>query len=500
MPTVAKSSGPEPPGYHRRRPENTALFQAVRRHLREFLDVLDGEPESSGLPVHVRQELERYLRCGILAHGFVRVWCPHCKDDLLVGFSCQGRGVCSSCSGRRMADTAGRWVDRVLPGVPWRQWVLTVPFELRLWMAWDPALMTEVLTVLQREIGRRLRWLARRKGRSGGRHASVTVIQRFGSALNLNVHMHSLVAEGVWVPSSVAPDVPEWVPLRLKNEDVSAVLHRVELGVTRLLIERGLLVEDDEVSAPAGLSDVDPDRALELGLMQASVHLRIATGPRAGQSVRRVGAGVRAVSSGGQPRRKRMHAGSGSFDLHAAVLVRRGNREGLERLSRYLLRPAIATKRLRLRWDGRYEYHLGRPWADGTAALLFDPHELMEKLAALVPIPRANLVRYHGVLAPAAKWRSKVVPKADADGRVCGRRAPGGVAPSDRIPWPQLLRRAFLVQVLRCAGCGNTRRLLTEVTEPAAIHRILEHLGLPLDSEGPVPVRGPPLRLVPWAS
>jgi len=360
--------------------------------------------------------------------------------------------------------------------------------------------MTEVLTVLQREIGRRLRWLARRKGRSGGRHASVTVIQRFGSALNLNVHMHSLVAEGVWVPSSVAPDVPEWVPLRLKNEDVSAVLHRVELGVTRLLIERGLLVEDDEVSAPAGLSDVDPDRALELGLMQASVHLRIATGPRAGQSVRRVGAGVRAVSSGGQPRRKRMHAGSGSFDLHAAVLVRRGNREGLERLSRYLLRPAIATKRLRLRWDGRYEYHLGRPWADGTAALLFDPHELMEKLAALVPIPRANLVRYHGVLAPAAKWRSKVVPKADADGRVCGRRAPGGVAPSDRIPWPQLLRRAFLVQVLRCAGCGNTRRLLTEVTEPAAIHRILEHLGLPLDSEGPVPVRGPPLRLVPWAS
>ena len=132
------------------------MFQAVRRHLREFLDVLDGETESNGLPVHVRQELERYLRCGILAHGFVRVWCPHCKDDLLVGFSCQGRGVCSSCSGRRMADTAGRWVDRVLPGVPWRQWVLTVPFELRLWMAWDPALMTEVLTVFQREMGRRL--------------------------------------------------------------------------------------------------------------------------------------------------------------------------------------------------------------------------------------------------------------------------------------------------------------------------------------------------------
>jgi hypothetical protein len=399
-----------------------------------------------------------------------------------------------------MADTAGRWVDRVLPGVPWRQWVLTVPFELRLWMAWDPALMTEVLTVFQREMGRRLGMLARRKGRPGGRHGSVTVIQRFGSALNLNVHMHSLVAEGVWVPSAVAPEVPEWVPLRLKDEDVAAVLYRVEAGVTRLLIERGLLVEDDDISAPAGLSDVDPDRALELGVMQASVQLRIATGPRAGQSVRRVGASPRSVPSGRGARRKRMHARSGSFDLHAAVLVRRANREGLERLSRYLLRPAIASKRLRLRWDGRYEYQLGRPWADGTAALLFDPHELMEKLAALVPIPRANLIRYHGVLAPAAKWRSRVVPKADAEGRVCGRRAPGGVAPSDRIPWSQLLRRAFLVQVLRCAGCGNSRRLLAEITEPDAIHRILEHLGLPLDSEGPVPVRGPPPRLAPWAS
>ncbi len=124
----------------------------------------------------------------------------------------------------------------------------------------------------------------------------------------------------------------------------------------------------------------------------------------------------------------------------------------------------------------------------------------MEKLAALVPIPRANLVRYHGVLAPAAKWRSKVVPKADDEGRVCGRRAPGGVAPNDRIPWSQLLRRAFLVQVLRCAGCGNTRRLVSEVTEPDAIRRILEHLGLPLDSEGPVPVRGPPVQFVPLAS
>ena len=488
----------EPPGYSRRRPEGTALYGAVRLHMRAFLDGLD--EESAGLPAHVQRELESYLRCGILAHGFVRVWCPTCKDDLLVGFSCQGRGICPSCGGRRMADTAARWVDRVLPGVPWRQWVLTVPFELRLWMAWNPALMTDVLSVFQRAIRRRLRLMARAMGHRGGQHASVTVVQRFGSALNLNVHLHSLVAEGVWVPSKADPDRPQWVPLRLGQDDVAAVLAAVDVEVTRLLVERGLLAEDEDGDVPLGLPDGDPDRAVELGLMRASIALRVATGPRAGQPVRRVGAPSRPLKASSEGRRKRMHARSGAFDLHAAVLVRRSDRQGLERLGRYLLRPAIATDRLRLRGDGRYEYGLRRAWSDGTTALLFDPHELMEKLAALVPIPRANLVRYHGVLAPAANWRRYVIPQADEEDRICGHRAPGGRVPKDRTPWSQLLRRAFRVQVLRCARCGNARRILAEVTEPDAVKGILEHLGLPLDTEGPVPTRGPPLADLPWAS
>ncbi|HJN77361.1 MAG TPA: transposase zinc-binding domain-containing protein, partial [Myxococcota bacterium] len=167
--------------------------------MESFLELVDADPSGGGLPAHVRAEMERFLKCGILAHGFVRVRCSTCKDDLLVAFSCKGRGFCPSCGGRRMADTAARWVDRVLPDVPWRQWVLTVPVPLRLAMAWDPGLLTDVLTIFQRAMAGRLRLLARRKGLSGGQHASVTVVQRFGSALNLNVHLHSLVADGVWV-------------------------------------------------------------------------------------------------------------------------------------------------------------------------------------------------------------------------------------------------------------------------------------------------------------
>ena len=100
-----------------------------------------------------------------------------------------------------------------------------------------------------------------------------------------------------------------------------------------------------------------------------------------------------------------MHAKGGGFDLHAGLLVPRADRKRLERVSRYLLRPALALERLHEVGEDGYEWVLKRPWADGTHALRFSGHELMEKLAVLVPMPRANLVRYHGVLAPAARWR-----------------------------------------------------------------------------------------------
>ena len=345
------------------------------------------------------------------------------------------------------------WTDWVLPGVPWRQWVLTVPFELRLWMAWDTDLMTDVLTLFQRAIRHRLRLLARRKGVRDGRHASVTVIQRFGSSLNLNVHFHSLVADGVWAPGREA----------------------------------------------GAFANLDPDQQLALALMEASVAQRIGTGPRAGR-VERVGTRPTSLRPAPTARPIRpMVARRGDFDLHAATRIRAKERHRLECMARYLLRPPIATDRLRLRRDGNYEYDLRRPWADGTTGFVFTPHELMEKLAALIPMPRANLVRYHGVLAPASSFRAAVVPRPDEEGRVCGHRHPGGPVPKGRVPWAWLLRRVFHSEVLRCARCGGPRRLLAEITDPDAIRGTLEHLGLPLDSYGAVKLRGPPV-LLPWVS
>ena len=118
-----------PPEYRRREPEKEPLYQVLAGHLETFLQQA-GTAEHR-LPLHVEKEMRAYLECGILAYGFVRARCEDCGAGRAVAFSCKKRGFCPSCSGRRMADTAARLVDEVLPRVPVRQWVLSFPYEIR---------------------------------------------------------------------------------------------------------------------------------------------------------------------------------------------------------------------------------------------------------------------------------------------------------------------------------------------------------------------------------
>jgi hypothetical protein len=97
------------------------------------------------------------------------------------------------------------------------------------------------------------------------------------------------------------------------------------------------------------------------------------------------------------------------FDLHANVAVAANNRDGLEHLARYVLRPPIAQERLTRTADGSVLLILKAEWSDGTTHLLFEPIELLERLAALTPRPRINLVLHQGVLAPQSRWRARAV-------------------------------------------------------------------------------------------
>ena len=148
------------------------------------------------------------------------------------------------------------------------------------------------------------------------------------------------------------------------------------------------------------------------GLSSASIQGRIALGPRAGARVWRVGDDPDApwvLSTA--PR----HAHLAGFDLQANVAVPASDRARLEQLCRYLLRPAVAQDRLRLLDDGRIVLTLKTAWADGTRAMVFEPLELLEKLAALTPRPRINLVLYHGVLARIAARVQRLLQRRGLD-------------------------------------------------------------------------------------
>ncbi len=181
--------------YARHQPENTLLYQVIEKYYPAFVAHLAAEGRP--LPDYVHQEFEDYLKCGRLEHGFLRVRCESCRHERLVAFSCKRRGFCPSCGARRMVDSAALLVDTILPRLPMRQWVLSFPFHLRLLFARQPLVMSKVLAIAYRTIST---FLIKKAGFSHktARTGAVTLIQRFGSALNLNIHFHMLFLDGVY--------------------------------------------------------------------------------------------------------------------------------------------------------------------------------------------------------------------------------------------------------------------------------------------------------------
>ena len=407
------------------------------------------------LPRHVEREFSAYLGCGDPAAGFAWLECEDCKHHRLVLFSCKTRGFCPSCAGRRMAERAAHLVDRVIPHVATRQWVLTVPWTRRWLLARRSDLADGVLRVALRTIGR---WYRQTAGRTAGKSGSVTSIQRFGSALNLNLHFHIIHVDGVF--DRGADEALRFFDAMPTTEDIEELV--VELG---LACERWLGKHGFAGAAEDNVEDDDAQGILQL----ASVAGAVATGERAGRRVKRVTMlGGKEFALG--PR----CAAYEGYNLHANVALAATERVALERLCRYILRPPLAVKRLERLPDGRVRVGMKRIWSDGTGAVEFTVLEFTEKLAAIIPPPRANQVLYSGVLAGNAGWRKEVIPKvptsesAKAEARLwlkLVKRREAGVttAEVDSPGWADLLKRVFGVDGWQCPCCGKRMTLRTIV-------------------------------------
>lgn len=480
--------------YERRRPEATTLYQVVQDNLETLYGAVDDGAVKLGLPRFVRKELEGYLECGLLCRGFARLRCDGCAETRLVAFACKGRGFCPSCLGRRMSATAANLVDYVMPKVPLRQWVLTVPFAWRSRLGFDGPLLGAVVRKFADAVlafyKRRLTDEVGMVGQSG----AVLVVQRTSSDLRLNPHVHAVFLDGIFHEDAKGEVVFHTLP-RLDTADVARVLEDATKRITGYLRRRGLL-SDDEGEHGGGLAAADADESAALAELASTAASGMT--PPGGPSWKR---GALPALTHARDFDRHLSVGRAGFTLHAATRVGPMDERGREALLKYILRPPIAQERITEGPEGLVRIALKKPFSDGTFAVDLDPLSLLTRLCASVPPPRFHTTRYAGVLASASKLRSRILPKLDEVPSAAESSAPDqGPEPVARRcryrPWAELMMRTFDLDVLCCPRCSGRLRLVALMTEPKELRRYLRVLGEATEAPERSAARGPPY----WSS
>jgi hypothetical protein len=309
-----------------------------------------------------------------------------------------------------------------------------------------------------------------------GQTGAVTFVQRFAGNLRLNPHLHMVVPDGLFVPGPEgSPAAFHPLPPPTRDE-----LRKLVVKVaSRLgpLAERRL--EQARTEADSRFAD-DEDHALRA----ASAEAVRSPNPTPGQD---------GLFDDGLS--KPLCDAADGFTLHAARTVPAHDREGLEQLCRYGLRPPFSNDRLSLDPDGRVRLRLLHPWPGGQTDVVLDPLQFLRRTAALIPRPYRNLTRYHGVLANRSKLRPFLPrPRTAAQATQPEDPAPPSPAPAptlERQPWAVLLKRVLDVEGLKCPKCQAPMVVLAFLTDTRVVRKILDHLRIPADLPVLAPARCP---------
>jgi hypothetical protein len=303
--------------YRPRKPQDTLLHRLVREHLATFVAYTEA-PRAAPLPRYVKDAFERYLACGDFSRGFVRCHCDACRHDVLVAFSCKQRGLCPSCGARRMSDIAANVTDAILPSAPVRQWVLSLPFELRGLAATKPDVLTALGRIFAEQVERVTKRLA---GVAGAETGSISCPPRFGGSLTLHVHFHLLAVDAVFDKQGEGVCLHEAPPPA--KADVVDVARRVHDRALAWLRRHRYL---DERSAEALCNEPAAET-----LIDALARLALAAGTFVGQPLP---AAERAGDEDLDRKEPRLSATCNGFDVHGDVRVQALDDERRERLVR----------------------------------------------------------------------------------------------------------------------------------------------------------------------
>src|SRR5690606_2790539 len=262
---------------------------------------------------------------------------------------------------------------------------------------------------------------------------------RFGSDLRTNLHLHGLFLDGAYgedehgarrFARAAAPS----------PDEVEVILARIVTKARAWLEEQG------------GEDALDGD---ELALAQSHHVSSRSSGAEAHRPDDDLLEQGRVVHL---PTRRK--ARIDGFDLDAEVAVHEHERDRLEYLCRYVLRPPLALDRLKLLSDGLVCIELKHPWRDGTTHVSMSTSTFLARLASLVPRPRANTTLYFGVLAPHSRDRASITPKPTTK-----------TSRVEDSSWAALMKHSFGLDVLSCPKCKGRLRFVAIVFDPDEVKR-----------------------------
>ncbi|WP_274519433.1 transposase [Legionella cincinnatiensis] len=197
-----------------------------------------------------------------------------------------------------------------------------------------------------------------------------------------------------------------------------------------------------------------------ISFKRSSISYRIAIAPYQGRKIiifKTLPSGEEVESIFGKSLAK-----SSGFSLHAGVSVKSYQRDKVERLCRYITRPAVSTQRMKFLPDGKIRYELKTPYKNGTTHVVFEPLDFIVRLVALVPKPRMHLTRFYGVFAPNSAYRATVTSEAKQKKSKSTAKDVSGEDESHRLKmsWTMRLKRVFNIDVSVCIHCQGLVRII----------------------------------------
>jgi len=408
---AGEAPGPQP--YRPRHPEHSAFYKLFEQHFQEYLYAYEErfEPRDGPLRPVVPKVVEAYLACGRPEGGFARIRCP-CGVEHTLAFSCSTRNFCPSCQAKRAALFAEKLTTKILADVPHRHFIITIPKALRGLFQRERRLLSLFSQTGYEAIRRTYQAFFDRDDVVPG---CISSIQTFGSfSANFHPHLHLLVSEGVFTPEG------DFLPLDF-----------IDVKAIRKLFQKLLLVSLHQAER-----------------LSESFIERIETWRHSG------------------------------FSTYAEQVVLPHETERLERLARYITRSPLNPPAVSIDDQGRVHVSTPPHPRTGVTEMVMDPIDWIHLITSQIPDPGLHLTRLYGAYANKVR-RTRIPQKPDLPPPTLPATSDDGEDPpllkARKASWARLLRHIFEVDPLLCPRCGRTMEVISVITDPAIIDRILRH-------------------------